>query len=99
MPMWNADQGAWETSSFRTAGLTVAELQELGSQFVQKPLRPVYGFTFLAASHIRANRLDVVPAEPPARHCVIVNWPGEKPDQMIRAKELARELVATTYQN
>lgn len=89
-----------ELSVIRHREITEAELWEIGREVSAKREEgdqfgrkfPLFGRADISARDVRAQNLDVVPAEGsrlPRNHADIVGWPPDKPAQMIRAVEIA----------
>lgn len=80
-----------ETSVFRTAGLELSEILDIGVQEVAAPRgRTLYGLGQLDSRDVRETRLDIQANEPPPRHANIVGWPGDPAEQLSLAQELSR---------
>lgn len=82
-----------ELSVTRHRDLKEGELWALGEAVAHRRERPLTGRGDILARTARSNSLDVVPHEGPGKgdrnHANIINWPPEKPAQMVRALELA----------
>jgi len=85
-----------ETSVSRHGAEPIQQLWELG--LVAAGIRTLYGAAIFKAKAVRDARLEVLPAEPPPRHAVILGWSWlyDDPDlQKARQKELAVLLAST----
>jgi hypothetical protein len=83
-----------ETSVFRISDLSDVEVWAIGDDTVATLReRPILGRADITASLVMANKLNLVPDEPPPRHANIVGWPQDKERQRIVALELASEDV------
>jgi len=80
-----------ERSFFRTDGLTVEQISRIGQREVGDPEgRPIRGWAQLIAQNVLdARPLQLIPAEPPERHGVIINWPPEIQERNKLAMQLA----------
>lgn len=84
-----------ETSVFRHAREPVQGLWALGLHAAGG--RTLYGVAMVQAASVRAARLELSSAEPPARHAVIRGWPWDESDpdlQKARQKEMALVLAS-----
>lgn len=86
-----------ETSVSRHGRHPETELWSLGLGAVGSSGRNLHGAGILKAAAIRETGLEIVSAEPPPRHAVVVGWPTILDDpekQKSRRKELALKLAA-----
>lgn len=95
MPMFNAAKGRFETSTHRIAGLTDAQVWELGYSSVENPAeRRVVKASGIGKFELATGQglaLDVN-GEPYPRHVDIVNWPEDKDVRLMRATHIADKL-------
>lgn len=79
-------------SVFRTQGLELDEIWELGAREAAAPSdRTLYGSAHVVTSQVRAQYLDVEADEPPDRHANIIGWPADKNARTAIAQGLARD--------
>lgn len=94
-PMFDAERHRFETSVYRISGLTGVQVQQIAdTEVVAKR-----GIAVLARGDIRVQMvhkhasLRVVVDEPPARHAVILGWPGTPDEGKDRRMDLQNELA------
>jgi hypothetical protein len=71
-------------------------LWEIGA-IVEKEGRTLHGAAIVSAGVVRAEKLEVVAAEPPPRHAAITGWPWHESDpdlQKSQQKEIANRLAS-----
>lgn len=94
-PEFNHSEGRFETSVWRSEGLTDNEIRQIAQEHIIDKGRKCYGITRCRAAGPIGLRLQVIVDEPPPHHAVIVGWPGEKEERQSLAQELA---ASATYQ-
>lgn len=95
MPMFNTSKERFETSTHRIAGLTDAQVWELGYSYVENPdeKRVVKASGIGKFELVTGQGLALdVNAEPYPRHVDIVNWPEDKDGRLMRATDIADKL-------
>ena len=80
-----------ETSVSRVKGIQDNEVWLLGDTARGSRPETLHGRADITTRAVRSVRLQVVPAEPPLRHGVIISWPETKDAQMELAQILADE--------
>ena len=81
-----------ELSVIRHRELDETELWEIARGIAELRQKTLIGRGDFAARSARARGLDVVPAEGaglPKNHADVINWPAEKPAQLLLAAEIA----------
>ena len=53
-----------------------------------EPGKEVYGAAILTVRDVRAEKLEVIPEEPPPRHANIIGWPSDSDPVEEKAKRL-----------
>lgn len=90
-----------ELSVTRHIGLTEDQIWQAGEEVraerekTENRKVTLYGRGDIQAGQVRAEKLDVVPREPPRNHAEIVNWPSaKKSEQKSIAQKLANKAQA-----
>ncbi|CAN5461569.1 hypothetical protein BH20ACI3_BH20ACI3_34890 [soil metagenome] len=79
-----------QVSVFRVDGLIAAQIWKIGDEIAEERDRTLYARGDIKAREVGRSGLDILPAEPPARHANIVGWPeNDKPRQKLIALQLA----------
>lgn len=71
--------------------LSEAELWEVGDYVAKQLGKPLLGRADVSARDARAQRLNVLPEEPPRNHADIIGWAPEKAAQLSKAQVLAAD--------
>ena len=87
-----------EVSVFRTSELTEAETWRLEAEHIAPSYnRPVVACAHFGPDAVPANRLRVIPAEPPPRHACIRGWPlGQNEIDQAERLYLRQQIAAST---
>lgn len=82
-----------KTSVFRHDAEPRDALEDIGQKEVAQG-RSLYGAAIIAAADVRAAQLEVIAAEPPARHADIEGWPWMQGDREFgKAESKERALI------
>lgn len=90
LPQWNENSGRFETSCFRTDGLSDAEIWSLGDREVALPSdRTMHARGDFPVSAVVESNLEFDLNENPKRHGDIIGWATEKDERKSQSQELA----------
>ena len=86
-----------DISVYRTLGMAMTDIVDLGSRFVARPELPLKGHCTLTAQDLFVEGLDVVPApDPHERHANVCVWTAD-PKNRIIARKLADKAILVVY--
>ena len=93
LPKYSEHNDRFETSVFRSSFMASNdEIWAIGDKFAGLDRRRVKARGILIAESVREETLDVIPeTSSHDLHADIIDWPAEKSEQMVVAKELARQ--------
>lgn len=80
----------WETSIFRTLGLSRDAIWELGRQYVEPTRGPIRARAEISVAEINQHQLRVSNADDQPRHAIIHNWPEDGAARLAIEQELRR---------
>lgn len=85
-------------SVFRIDNLSPQKIQKLALDHVITEGRTLYARADIRVFQVERHDLKVIPNEPPERHAEIKGWPGDKPQRLNKAQELAEEASLVVYE-
>jgi len=102
MPMLNEKSDKYETSVFNVQNLSNGEKEQLATKYILVHLpsgRSIYGTGQFQKTDANNSNLRLSVSEPPPKHLNIIDWPNEKSERMLRAKELAKKCNLVLFNN